>query len=79
MVLRWLPRGTHEYARLVRPAELEGSLRAAGLEVADGTGVAYNPLTDSWSRSADMDVNYMLLAERPGVAGNGGLGHGPLG
>ena len=63
-VLRWLPRGTHDYAKLVRPAELESSLHAAGLAVIDRTGVAYSPLTDSWRRSADMDVNYMLVAEK---------------
>ncbi|ADZ68907.1 bifunctional 2-polyprenyl-6-hydroxyphenol methylase/3-demethylubiquinol 3-O-methyltransferase UbiG [Polymorphum gilvum] len=64
-VLRWLPKGTHSYDRLVRPEEIEGPLAAAGLTVVDRTGVTYNPLLDSWSRSRDMDVNYMLLAERP--------------
>lgn len=64
-VLRWLPRGTHRYDRLVRPQELEAALAKAGLSVIDRTGVTYNPLADRWSRSKDMDVNYMLLAERP--------------
>jgi 2-polyprenyl-6-hydroxyphenyl methylase/3-demethylubiquinone-9 3-methyltransferase len=63
-VLRWLPRGTHQYAKLVRPEELEAALRAAGLTVIDRTGVSYNPLADRWQRSRDIDVNYMLLAER---------------
>ena len=63
-VLRWLPRGTHQYNKLVRPEELERALAAAGMTVADRTGVTYNPLTDQWSRSPDMDVNYMLLAEK---------------
>ena len=63
-VLRWLPRGTHDYAKLVRPAELESSLQSAGLAVLDRAGVSYNPLRDTWVRSSDMDVNYMLAAER---------------
>ncbi|ASP34755.1 bifunctional 2-polyprenyl-6-hydroxyphenol methylase/3-demethylubiquinol 3-O-methyltransferase UbiG [Labrenzia sp. VG12] len=64
-VLRWLPQGTHTYDKLVRPAEIEGPLQAAGLKVIDRSGVSYNPLTDSWAQSRDMDVNYMMLAERP--------------
>jgi 2-polyprenyl-6-hydroxyphenyl methylase/3-demethylubiquinone-9 3-methyltransferase len=64
-VLRWLPRGTHSYDKLVRPAEIEGPLQTAGMTIIDRTGVSYNPLADSWGRSRDMDVNYMLLAEKP--------------
>jgi 2-polyprenyl-6-hydroxyphenyl methylase/3-demethylubiquinone-9 3-methyltransferase len=65
VVLRWLPRGTHDYEKLVRPAELESALAAAGLAVADRTGVAYNPLADRWSLSSDMAVNYMITATKP--------------
>lgn len=64
-VLRWLPQGTHTYEKLVRPSEIEGPLQSAGLAVIDRSGVSYNPLSDSWTQSRDMDVNYMLLAERP--------------
>jgi len=64
-VLRWLPRGTHQYGKLVRPEELERALSGAGLVTRDRTGVVYNPLTDRWQRSRDMDVNYMVLAEKP--------------
>lgn len=64
-VLRWLPRGTHQYDKLVRPQELETAFAKSGLRVIDRLGVTYNPLTDSWNRSRDMDVNYMMLAERP--------------
>jgi 2-polyprenyl-6-hydroxyphenyl methylase/3-demethylubiquinone-9 3-methyltransferase len=64
-VLRWLPRGTHQYEKLVRPEELEAALSKAGLNLIDKLGVTYNPLADSWSRSRDTDVNYMVLAERP--------------
>lgn len=63
-VLRWLPRGTHEYSRLVRPDELEKALNAADMSVIDRSGVTYNPLSDKWGRSRDMDVNYMLLAQK---------------
>ena len=63
-LLRWLPKGTHQYDRLVRPQELEKALADAGMAIADRTGVTYNPLADRWAQSKDMDVNYMLLAER---------------
>ncbi|SOE16610.1 3-demethylubiquinone-9 3-methyltransferase [Hoeflea halophila] len=64
-VLRWLPRGTHQYEKLVRPEEIETPLNAAGMNVTDRTGVFYNPLQDQWNLSRDMDVNYMMLLERP--------------
>jgi 2-polyprenyl-6-hydroxyphenyl methylase/3-demethylubiquinone-9 3-methyltransferase len=64
LLLRWLPRGTHDYAKLVRPAELEGGLAAAGLLVIDRAGIVYDVLRDRWVRSADLDVNYMMVAER---------------
>jgi 2-polyprenyl-6-hydroxyphenyl methylase / 3-demethylubiquinone-9 3-methyltransferase len=64
-VLRWLPRGTHQFSKLVRPEELEKALEPTGLKVIDRTGVVYHPLADRWERSRDMDVNYMVLVERP--------------
>ncbi|WP_289035288.1 bifunctional 2-polyprenyl-6-hydroxyphenol methylase/3-demethylubiquinol 3-O-methyltransferase UbiG [uncultured Roseibium sp.] len=63
-VLRWLPKGTHSYEKLVRPDEIEGPLSSAGMQISDRCGVSFNPLTDTWNQSRDMDVNYMLLAER---------------
>ncbi|MEJ1119863.1 bifunctional 2-polyprenyl-6-hydroxyphenol methylase/3-demethylubiquinol 3-O-methyltransferase UbiG [Phyllobacterium sp. CCNWLW109] len=63
-VLRWLPRGTHQYEKLVRPEELETALSTAGLTVTEKVGVTYNPFADSWNRSNDTDVNYMVLAVR---------------
>lgn len=66
-VLRWLPKGTHQYEKLVRPEELEAPLNEHGMRIIDRTGVFYNPLSDSWNKSSDMDVNYMVLAERPSV------------
>lgn len=63
-VLRWLPKGTHTYEKLVRPSELEDPINRAGMQVIDKTGVFYNPVLDRWNYSRDMDVNYMILAER---------------
>jgi len=63
-VLRWLPRGTHSYDKLVRPSELAAAIEAAGLGVTETTGVTYDPLRDRWDRSKDTDVNYMVLAAR---------------
>jgi 2-polyprenyl-6-hydroxyphenyl methylase/3-demethylubiquinone-9 3-methyltransferase len=63
-VLRWLPKGTHQYEKLVRPDEVETPLSAAGLDIIHRTGVFFNPLQDRWNLSPDMDVNYMLLAKK---------------
>lgn len=67
-VLRWLPRGTHQFGKLVRPEELEKALTDAGMAIVDRTGVTYNPLADRWQKARDMDVNYMVLAEKLSVA-----------
>ncbi|MBO0347503.1 bifunctional 2-polyprenyl-6-hydroxyphenol methylase/3-demethylubiquinol 3-O-methyltransferase UbiG [Roseibium sp. CAU 1637] len=64
-VLRWLPQGTHSYDKLVRPEEIQVPLEETGLDIIDRTGVTYNPLFDRWAPSRDMNVNYMMLAERP--------------
>ena len=64
-ILRWLPRGTHQYEKLVRPEELEKPIIASGMTVTDRTGVFFNPLSNQWNLSKDMDVNYMLAASRP--------------
>jgi 2-polyprenyl-6-hydroxyphenyl methylase / 3-demethylubiquinone-9 3-methyltransferase len=63
-VLRWLPRGTHRWDKFLTPGELEAAMVRAGLEVNGETGVVYNPLTDQWRLSSDMDVNYILTAQR---------------
>lgn len=62
-VLRWLPRGTHQWDKFVTPDELAHHLSRNKLVVAEQSGVVYNPLGDRWSLSADMDVNYMVAAE----------------
>lgn len=64
-VLRWLPRGTHSYDKLVTPNELATALVAAGLEATAETGVMYVPIADRWRLTSDMDVNYMMAAKRP--------------
>jgi 2-polyprenyl-6-hydroxyphenyl methylase/3-demethylubiquinone-9 3-methyltransferase len=64
-VLRWLPRGTHQWDKFVTPHELETAFEGGGLEVVGERGVVFNPFADRWQLSSDMDVNYMLVAERP--------------
>lgn len=62
-ILRWLPRGTHQWDKFVTPAELTHHLERNKLAISDQAGVVYNPLADRWSLSSDMDVNYMVIAE----------------
>jgi 2-polyprenyl-6-hydroxyphenyl methylase/3-demethylubiquinone-9 3-methyltransferase len=63
-VLRLLPRGTHEYAKLVRPSELARWCRDAGLEIVGTRGMQYNPLTRRYWLSDDTSVNYLLACRR---------------
>ena len=63
-VLKLLPRGTHEYARFIRPSELSRACREAGLTVADLTGMTYNPFTKAYSLGRDVDVNYLMATVR---------------
>jgi 2-polyprenyl-6-hydroxyphenyl methylase/3-demethylubiquinone-9 3-methyltransferase len=63
-ILRWLPRGTHQWEKFVTPNELEIAVAQAGLHVADQTGVIYNLFADRWQLASDMDVNYMVVAEK---------------
>ena len=63
-VLKLLPRGTHDYARFIRPSELASMCRAADLQVAGITGMTYNPLTRVYALGADADVNYILHATK---------------
>jgi 2-polyprenyl-6-hydroxyphenyl methylase / 3-demethylubiquinone-9 3-methyltransferase len=63
-LLRWLPRGTHQWDKFVTPRELEGAVENTGLNVTGERGVIYNPFADRWQLSSDMDVNYMLVAAR---------------
>ncbi len=64
-VLKLLPRGTHEYARFIRPSELAAQARAAGLDVLETRGLQYNPLTRRYWLSADTSVNYLFACRKP--------------
>lgn len=65
-VMRWLPKGTHEWSRFVTPDEMDGLMRAAGLDPVDRKGMVFNPITWRWSLSdRDLAVNYIAAARRP--------------
>ena len=61
-LLRWLPPGTHDWRRFVRPSELARALEEGGLKIEEMAGVSYNPLSDAWRLTRDVEVNYMLFA-----------------
>jgi 2-polyprenyl-6-hydroxyphenyl methylase/3-demethylubiquinone-9 3-methyltransferase len=63
-ILGWLPRGTHRWGKFVTPNELEIALELAGLRPIGESGVMYHPLADRWQLTSDMDVNYLMTAER---------------
>jgi len=64
-LLNMLPRGTHEYAKMIRPSELAGYCRQADLDVRQTSGLEYNPLTTRYSLSRDTSVNYLLATQKP--------------
>ena len=64
-VLKLLPRGTHQYEKFLKPSELSGFCRDAGLETADVIGMTYNPLSRVYSLGRDASVNYVLHARKP--------------
>lgn len=63
-VLRWLPRGTHDWQKFVTPAELDDAIASGGMGIFDTKGVWYNVLRDSWDETRDTDVNYMVAASK---------------
>ncbi|MFT4134285.1 bifunctional 2-polyprenyl-6-hydroxyphenol methylase/3-demethylubiquinol 3-O-methyltransferase UbiG [Labrys sp. (in: a-proteobacteria)] len=63
-VLGWVPRGTHDWNKFVKPAEIEEAVTPQGLAELDRCGVIYNPLLDEWRLSRDTDVNYMMVFSR---------------
>ena len=63
-LLRLLPRGTHDYARFIKPSELVGFARRAGLEADDLVGMTYNPLTRTYRLEADTSINYIAIFRR---------------
>jgi 2-polyprenyl-6-hydroxyphenyl methylase/3-demethylubiquinone-9 3-methyltransferase len=64
-VLNLLPRGTHDYARFIKPSELSATCRGAGLEITGITGMTYNPFSKIYALEADTGVNYILCARAP--------------
>ena len=65
-VLRLLPKGTHDFAKFIRPSELENWTRGAELELKELTGMSYNPFSKQYSLGRDLDVNYMAYCVREG-------------
>jgi 2-polyprenyl-6-hydroxyphenyl methylase/3-demethylubiquinone-9 3-methyltransferase len=63
-VLRLLPKGTHEYAKFIKPSELVAFTRQAGLEMIGIKGMSYNPITQVYSLGEDVDVNYMIAVRK---------------
>jgi 2-polyprenyl-6-hydroxyphenyl methylase/3-demethylubiquinone-9 3-methyltransferase len=63
-LLGLLPKGTHDYAKFIRPSELDAWLRRAGLTLGDVTGLSYNPLTRTYSLGRDIDVNYLVACRK---------------
>jgi len=68
-VMRWLPRGTHDWRKFITPDELFDMIGKSGLTPVDRKGFQFNPLTWSWRVSErDLSVNYVIAAVRPAVA-----------
>lgn len=67
-VLRMLPKGTHEYRKLLKPSEVVSFCRAAGLDARELTGMTYNPVTQTYKLGRDVDVNYILAVQKPRTA-----------
>ncbi|MCU7904565.1 MAG: bifunctional 2-polyprenyl-6-hydroxyphenol methylase/3-demethylubiquinol 3-O-methyltransferase UbiG [Candidatus Thiodiazotropha sp. (ex Epidulcina cf. delphinae)] len=65
-LLKLLPKGTHDYAKFIRPSELYTWIREAGLISCDMTGLSYNPLTQAYKLGDDVAVNYMIASEKQG-------------
>jgi 2-polyprenyl-6-hydroxyphenyl methylase/3-demethylubiquinone-9 3-methyltransferase len=64
-ILRWLPRGTHDWKKFLKPSEVVNGLGAAGIDAQEIVGVVYSPLSRAWSlNKGDLDVNYMLYGIR---------------
>lgn len=63
-VLRWLPRGTHQYAKLVKPTELRLWMSEAGLDVTEQIGMSLNPITQVWTLSGDKSINYVTVGSK---------------
>ena len=67
-VLRWLPRGTHDWKQFVKPDELKFLLESKNMQLTQSAGVSVNPLTKRYSLTSDLSVNYMLVTKKIGVS-----------
>ena len=67
-VLRWLPRGTHDWKQFVKPDELKFLLESKSMQLTQSAGVSVNPLTKRYSLTSDLSVNYMLVTKKIGVS-----------
>ena len=65
-ILKLLPRGTHEYAKFIKPSELTRACRLAGLDVEELVGMSYNPFSKTYALGRDTDVNYLVRTSRRG-------------
>jgi 2-polyprenyl-6-hydroxyphenyl methylase/3-demethylubiquinone-9 3-methyltransferase len=63
-ILRWLPPGTHDWRKFVKPSELSAGLRRGGLTITDISGLTYDLITDTWTTSQNLNVNYIVFATR---------------
>ncbi|WP_068502275.1 bifunctional 2-polyprenyl-6-hydroxyphenol methylase/3-demethylubiquinol 3-O-methyltransferase UbiG, partial [Oleiphilus sp. HI0067] len=64
-LMKMLPKGTHDFKKFIKPSELGGMVRQAGLEMQDISGMTYNPLVKEYKLSRDVDVNYLMHAIKP--------------
>jgi 2-polyprenyl-6-hydroxyphenyl methylase / 3-demethylubiquinone-9 3-methyltransferase len=65
-VLNLLPKGTHDYAKFIKPSELSGAVRRAGLEIIELMGMTYNPITQQYKLvKGDVSVNYLMACRKP--------------
>ena len=64
-ILGWMPKGTHQWEKFIKPDEFEQWLEQNGMQQNDMSGVTFNPITNKWRRSSDTAVNYMLVASKP--------------
>jgi len=63
-ILRWVPKGTHQWEKFITPAELEDAMEDAGISAGAREGIVFHPLLNKWSVSRDTDINYMLCGRR---------------
>jgi len=64
-ILGWMPKGTHQWEKFIKPEELKTWLEAAGMQQKTLSGVTFNPISNTWNRSGDTAVNYMIAAMKP--------------